>query len=108
MRAGKLDQPIAIQTVPTAKSASGADIPGTPVTFAEVYASVRPAQGQRGEFFAADRENVKRKFDVMIRYLAGVDETMQIAWGARTLKILAVLDDGGRWGGLRILAEEQR
>ncbi len=108
MRAGKLDQKITYRTVPTTKSATGADVPGAPVDFATVYAQITPAKGQRGEFFAADRLNVKTKYDLKHRYVAGLTEGMQVAWGSRTLNVLSVPDVGSRPGYMVVLAEELR
>ncbi len=110
MRAGKLDQLIIYQTVPTTKSATGADVPGTPVDFATVYAEVKVARGQRGEFFDANRLNVKTKYELKHRYVAGLRENMQVAWGspARILKVLSAPDVGPRAPYMIVVAEEQR
>ncbi len=110
MRAGKLDQLITYRTVPTTKSATGADVPGTPVDFATVYAEITPSRGNRGEFDAANRLNVKTRYDLKHRYVAGLTEGMQVSWGSpeRLLNVLSVPDVGPRAGYMIVLAEEQR
>lgn len=108
MRAGELDQRISFVARPTTKSPSGDDVPGSPVTYATVYARITPAKGQRPEFYQADRLNVKTKYDVRVRYVAGLTEDMEIIWGSRVLNILSIPDAGKRPGWLLILAEEQR
>ncbi len=108
MRAGKLIHKITYQTVPTTKSASGADVPGEPVDFATVYAKITPAKGQRTEFFAADRLNVKTKYDLKHRHVAGLHEGMRVKWGDRTLNVLSAPDVGPRVSYQVVLAEELR
>ncbi len=109
MRAGKLTEKITYRTVPTTKSATGADVAGTPVDFATVYAEIKPAKatGNR-EFLAANRLNVKTRYDLKHRYVAGLHEGMQVAWGARTLNVLSVPDVGPRAPYMIVLAEELR
>lgn len=110
MRAGKLDQLITYQTVPTTKSSTGADVPGAPVDFATVYAQITPSKGQRGEFFDANRLNVKTRYDLKHRYVAGLTEGMQVSWGspARTLNVISAPDVGPRAPYMIVVAEEQR
>lgn len=110
MRAGKLKQLIIYQTVPTTKSARGADVAGTPVDFATVYAQVTVAKGQRGEAFTGDRLTVKTRYELKHRYVAGITEGMQVSWGspARILNVLSAPDVGAQAPDMIVVAEEQR
>src|SRR5690349_1770474 len=107
MQPGKLDQFIIIQQRPPAKSGSGANIPGAPVEIFRGWASIT-VSGGRGEVYSADKLGVKTQYRVRIRNTSGLDETMEISWGSRTLDIIDAPYLGPRPRFMSITAEERR
>lgn len=107
MQAGKLDQFIVIQQRPTTKSDSGANIPGTPVEIFRGWASIT-VSGGRGEVYSADKLGALTQYRVRIRNTSGLDETMEIVWGTRTLDIIDAPYLGPRPRFMSLTAEERR
>lgn len=108
---GKRDQRIVIRSVPTTKSASGADLRGDPLTVARVYAAIKPAiTGSKREFYTAEKLTTRTLYELEFPYIEGLNETMEILWEARgvVLDILEVHDLGGRPLNIKLTAQEQR
>jgi head-tail adaptor len=108
MRAGKLTEHIFYQLIPTTKSATGADVEGTPVRFASVYAQITPSRGNRGEMDAANMLITQTRFDLKHRPLSGITEGMQVLWGSRILNVLSAPYVNQRMPYMTVVAEEQR
>ncbi len=106
---GLRDQRITIQWRPNSKTSSGADIPAAePVLIAQVWARIIPAPTGKAEFYTADVIATTTIYLLDIPYVAGIEETMEVAWGSRTLDIIRVLDVGPRPLNLVFYAEERR
>ncbi len=88
MRAGQLRHLVAIEQPTRSENAIGESIT-TWSTLCTVWAAVEPATGQ--SYYAASQLESKVDGRVRIRYLEGIEPTMRIKYGDRTLNIVAVL-----------------
>ena len=88
--AGKRNKRITIQTVPDTTSAGGEVSEGTPVTFATVFAAIRPLSA-RENFYMAEQQ-ATTTHEITIPYLAGVTSRMQATFSGRTFYFDNVVD----------------
>lgn len=105
MQAGKLSHRIKLQQM---TGAGGQDSTGQPqetwTDVAEVWAAVEPIRGR--EYFAAQQVNAETTHRVRIRYLVGVTPMMRILFGARVLRIEAVINVDERNRELQLMCVE--
>jgi SPP1 family predicted phage head-tail adaptor len=106
--AGQLRHQIRIETIPTVKSSTGAEIPGAAVTFTTVNGDIETLGGK--ESFSADRDNAELTHKWTIRYVAGVVPTMRIYWieFARVFDIVSVEHVRGRKRWMFLKCREYR
>lgn len=104
MRAGELDRKIIIQSLTQTRDAYGATV-DVWATFAEVWARKRDIRGD--EYFAAQQVNARVDVVFLIRYLAGVTNTMRISYNNQFWDIRSI-NEIGRREGLEIYAEVKR
>ena len=103
MQAGRLRHRITIQTFTTTKDEFGQPVE-TWDTFDTVWASVEPLTGR--EYFQAQQTQAEISYRVRIRYLSGVEPTMRVIHGSRTLEILAVLNAEERNREIQLMCRE--
>lgn len=106
MRAGDLDTRITIEH----RVETQDPIYGTPIvswqTFATVWAEVKDVLPSRAEKIADGINISRRPARIRIRHLDGIDTTMRIKIGSRTLGIIAGPAELGRHVGIELIAEE--
>ena len=107
---GKRDQRVIVQSVPITKSASGADVKGTPVQIARTWAEIKTAPRSQTEFFTGEKLTTRTTYQVEIPYIPNLTEAMEIVWEARNtvLDIIKVEDLGPRELTIKILVQDQR
>lgn len=104
-RAGRFRHQIVIQKNTPVQSASGAAVESWS-TFATVFAGVEPVKGR--EYFGAGRINAETTHLIVLRWLAGVDETMRIAFDGRVFDIQAVINKDERDRDLELTCVERK
>ena len=107
---GKRDQRVTVRSIPTAKSATGTDIAGDPVTVSRTYACIKLANQSKMEFFTGEKLATRTVYELELPYIAGLADDMEILWEVRNvlLDILQIQDLGQRHLNIKILAQEQR
>lgn len=119
MRNGKKRHQIVIQTIPQTRSASGASIPGTPVTFAELWAAIIPLGGEMNliaarEQFGAGRQYAEALHRVETDYVEGTTPAMRVScsdggsFDGRTFDIQSVNPIGGKKREMHLIVKEYR
>ena len=104
MRAGALRHRIEIQRNDGIRDPdSGEIIPGW-TTVARVWAEVVDLSGR--EFWDSQQVQSEISTRVRIRYRDGIEPTMRVIHGDRTLEIQAVLDPDGRRRELHLMCRE--
>ena len=91
MDIGRLRHRVTIQSLSPSQDGTTGEITETWVTFATVWAWVRPASVR--EFVAAGIQESKITGAITIRYLAGVKQSMRVLHGERIYNVLGVLPD---------------
>lgn len=104
MQAGKLRDPIVIQSPVVARSDYGEPSKSWS-DFASVRAEVEKLSGT--ELVSAQQVQPTAKYRVRIRYYPGVVETMRVIWQERTLGILDVDNVKGRNREMILLCGEE-
>lgn len=103
IRAGKLRHRIQIMQPPTGRDAVGApaEIAGTPVLFAEVWAEVNTNPGRE----RWTDEHVTNNYDaiVTIRYRDGIKENMFFTWKGKTYDIKSSMEPYGMGDELKLM-----
>ncbi|MCK9542478.1 MAG: head-tail adaptor protein [Novosphingobium sp.] len=106
MRAGDLDTRITIeQRVETRDPIYNTPIYSW-VTFATVWADVQDVLPSRAEKIAEGISIARRPARIRLRHLGGIDTTLRIKIGSRTLGIIAGPAELGRHVGIELIAEE--
>lgn len=101
---GKMRERIVIQTVPTVVGAIGNVAAATPVTFATVWAQVKPVRAS--EDVVAERLSATAVFQIIVRYLPGLSPAMRILWDGRVLNIDSIRNLDERRRFLTIVAQD--
>lgn len=105
MKAGDLRHRVTIQ-----QSLPDRDSYGTEIArwsdVATVWAEVTDISGR--EYVAMQQAVSNVSVRVRIRYLAGLQPTMRVLFGARTLDIVSILDAEGRNRELHLMCQEIR
>lgn len=89
MKIGKLRHRVTLQESISSKDSFGAEIETWSDT-ATVWASIEPLSGK--EYFAAQQVNAEINTKITIRYRAGVQSTMRLAFQNRQFDILSVIN----------------
>lgn len=105
MRAGSLDKKITIQQLGNTVDDFGGIVEGGYTDFATVWASINPITGKEAFLSNTDFSTVSHK--IKIRYLAGVDASMRIAWNDRVFKIKYFINYQEANREVEFLCEEQ-
>jgi len=104
MRIGPLRHRITIQRLSKNQNGMGEEEPGwTNVTTR--WASIEPISGR--EYFSAQQVNAEVTHRVRIRYLAGMESTMRLLYGARVFQIKVIMNAEERKKALEILCTEE-
>lgn len=88
MRSGKLRDIITIQSRTTAKDSFGQPIVTWADFAASIYAKITSVAIREEE--AAQSLRNPQRFEIEIRYVAGIDATMRVKFGTRIFNILGV------------------
>lgn len=102
--AGRLRHQVTIQNYSESQDSTTGEVTKSWTEFATVRAAIEPLRGK--EFFESQERFGVTMHRVIIRYLAGVNDTMRVKFGSRILAIKAVLnkDERNRW--LELMCEE--
>lgn len=100
MRAGRLNQRIAIEQKSVTRAGNGEEVVSW-IPLDTVWAEVRQLRGK--EFFAAAQMQGAMDHQVLIRYRTDVTRDMRLKWGAQSLDIVGIAEIGNR-DGLEIMA----
>ena len=93
MKAGPLRYKVVVQRKSVSKDSLGAETI-TWTTYATVWAQVQPLRGREYiDLRAAQAEITTR---IRMRYLSGLDTTMQIVFGSQTFAIVEIIDENSR------------
>jgi SPP1 family predicted phage head-tail adaptor len=103
MDSSRLNRRVTIQYPSTTPDAYGQPVVGF-VTLATVWAAVEPLSG--GLLFASKQSQSEITLKVTIRYLASVEENMQIVYGAHTYIILYLIDPEMQHVSLELMCKE--
>ena len=87
MSIGKMRHRITFQRITPAINENGFES-GLPQEYKAVWAAVSNLSGR--EFFAAAQVNAENTVKFTIRYLAGLDQTMQIIFDGKPYNIIAI------------------
>jgi len=103
MDASRLNRRVTIQYPSTTHDAYGQPVVGF-VTLATVWAAVEPLSGAR--LFAAKQAQSEITLKITIRYLATVEEDMQVVYGPHTYIILYLIDPEMEHVSLELMCSE--
>lgn len=103
MDSSRLNRRVAIQYPFTTQDAYGQPVVGF-TTLATVWAAILPLTGAR--LFAAKQAQSEITLQITIRYLATVEENMQIVYGAHTYIILYLIDPEMQHVSLELMCKE--
>lgn len=104
VRSGELRHRVTIQQKTTAQDTYGQPIE-TWTNVATVWASIEDLRGR--EFIEARQVPAAEiTTRVRIRYRTGIEPTMRVIYGSRTLEITAVIDPDGRKRELELMCQE--
>jgi SPP1 family predicted phage head-tail adaptor len=103
MDSSHLKRKVTIQAPSTTQDAYGQPVVGL-VTLATVWAAVEPLSGAR--LFAAKQAQSEITLKITIRYLATVEEDMQVVYGPHTYIILYLIDPEMQHTSLELMCKE--
>ena len=103
MRAGRMLDFIALLAPAPTDDPRFGEQPGW-TTFANVWANVTPTKGD--EPVVNQGVQTEISYTVLMRYMAGVDNTFRITYRGQTLEILSCVDPDGRRRQLAIEAKQ--
>jgi len=103
MKAGSLRHRVTIQHLTITQGSAGEVIEGWS-DVATVYAAVEPLSGR--EYWQAQQLAAETSIRVRIRYRTGLDTTMRVIYGTRTLEILSIVDPEERHAELQLMCRE--
>lgn len=103
MDSSRLKRRVTIQYPPTTQDAYGQPV-STMTTLATVWAAVEPLSG--GLLFASKQSQSEITLKVTIRYLATVEEDMQVVYGPHTYIILYLIDPEMQHTSLELMCSE--
>lgn len=103
MRPGNLRHRVTLQQLSRIDDGAGGYIE-TWIAVATVWADVYPLKGQ--ELYQAQQVQANLSHRVTIRYRAGVEPSMRLQYGTRTLAIEAVIDPEERHRELILMCSE--
>lgn len=106
----KVDRDKKVSVVRTSTGAAGQNEYGEPdpandvAVYANVWASIAGINGR--EYWQAEQVQSKVTTRIELDFLAGIDRSMRVLYGARTFQIVAVIDVGEMHRTLQLLCEE--
>lgn len=103
MDSSRLNRRVVIQYPSTTQDAYGQPV-STMTTLATVWAAVEPLSGAR--LFAAKQAQSEITLQITIRYLATVEEDMQVVYGPHTYIILYLIDPAMEHVSLELMCKE--
>jgi SPP1 family predicted phage head-tail adaptor len=103
LEAGRLNKRVTLQSHGITQDANGTPVEGWS-DVATVWAAVEPLSGR--EFFAAAQVQAEQMQRITIRYRAGIDTAMRVAWAGRLFDITAVIDWRERHEFLQLMCRE--
>lgn len=103
MDSSRLNRRVVIQFPSTTQDAYGQPVVGF-TTLATVWAAVEPLTGRA--LFASKQAQSEITLKVTIRYLATVEEDMQVVYGPHTYTILYLIDPAMEHSSLELMCSE--
>lgn len=104
MRSGNLRHKITFQTIGSTTNDFGEIGQGNYQDFKTVWSSITPISGK--ETFLANKDFATVTHKIKIRFIAGLNASMQIDYMGRKFKIMNIRNFGEMGKELEILAEE--
>jgi len=103
MDSSRLNRRVTIQYPSTTQDAYGQPVVGF-TALATVWAAVEPLEGRA--LFASKQAQSEITLKVTIRYLATVEEDMQVVYGPHTYTILYLIDPAMEHSSLELMCSE--
>jgi SPP1 family predicted phage head-tail adaptor len=100
MQAGRMREQVTLRSKAATRDAMGGEVV-TWSDFATVWAEAQPIAGREYVALRAAQSDISIRF--RMRYLAGVNTTMQVRWDGRDYDILEVINKGARDKELELL-----
>jgi SPP1 family predicted phage head-tail adaptor len=103
MKAGSLRHRVTLQQLTISQGTSG-DLVEAWGDVATLWAAVEPLSGR--EYWQAQQVAAETSIRVRIRYRDGLDTTMRVIYGTKTLEILSIVDPEERHRELQLMCRE--